>query len=66
MSAERVSVAPWAYRIDRPAVPAAEAVTVNCAAAPTALFELQNPLPEYPVWFESMVPSQTAGEVSAS
>jgi hypothetical protein len=61
-----VSVPPWAYRIATVAVPALAALTVNWAAAPTALLELQNPEPEYPAWFVSMVPSQVAGELSAS
>ena len=66
MLAERVSVPPWAYRIAKVAVPALAAFTVNWAEAPTALLALQNPEPEYPAWFVSMVPSQTAGAVSAS
>ena len=66
MFAERVSVPPWAYRIANVAVPALVAFTVNCAAAPVALSTLQKPLPEYPVWFDSIAPSQVAGALSAS
>ncbi len=45
-SAGRLSAVPFAYLIPMVAVPAADAVTVNCAAAPTALLALQNPVPE--------------------
>ena len=59
-------VVPLANRTASVAVPAAEAFTVNWAYAPTALVPLQNPLPEKPAQLESIVPVQTAGEVSAS
>src|SRR5687767_13939462 len=45
-SAGRPVVVPLAYRMPMLAVPAAEALTVNCTPAPTALVALQNPLPE--------------------
>jgi hypothetical protein len=41
-------------------------LTVNSTAAPVVLPALQNPEPEKPEWFESMVPSQVAGGFSAS
>jgi hypothetical protein len=59
-------VEPLANRTATVAVPAAAGVTVNCAKAPAAAVPLQNPLPEKPAWFESIVPSHTAGAVSAS
>src|SRR5687767_8648440 len=62
----RTVVLPLANRTPTVAVPAAPAFTVNCAYAPVALFALQNPLPEKPVQFASMVPVHTEGEVSAS
>src|SRR5262245_11704861 len=65
-SAGRLVVVPLAKRTPSVAVPANEEFTVNCAAAPTALLPLQNPLPEKPAWLESIVPLQVAGAVSAS
>jgi hypothetical protein len=66
MSAGRPVVVPLEYRIPSVAVPAAAAFTVNCAAAPTALSALQNPVPEKPVWFASISPAHVAGAFSAS
>lgn len=57
---------PLAKRMPSVAVPAAEAFTVNWAAAPAVLSALQNPLPEYPLWLDSMAPAQVAGADSAS
>ncbi|TDB72565.1 hypothetical protein E1182_22850 [Micromonospora sp. KC721] len=59
-------VVPLANRIPSVTLPAVATFTVNCTAAPVALVVLQNPLPEYPDQSESIVPSQVAGEVSAS
>jgi hypothetical protein len=64
--AGRAVVVPLANRTPNVAVPAVDAFTVNCAAAPTALVPLQNPDPENPAQLESMVPVQVAGELSAS
>ncbi|GAB3999234.1 hypothetical protein GCM10029992_27430 [Glycomyces albus] len=57
---------PLAKPISTVASPALVAFTVNCAAVPAVFGVLQNPVPEYPAWFESIVPSQTAGASSAS
>src|SRR5689334_20426368 len=57
MSMGRSVVVPLAYRMVRVAGPAVSACTVICAAAPMALLVLQKPVPENPVWSESMVPS---------
>ncbi|GAB4004704.1 hypothetical protein GCM10029992_50490 [Glycomyces albus] len=57
---------PLANRIRTVASPAASASTVNCTPVPVSLGPLQNPLPEYPAWLVSTVPSQTAGASSAS
>jgi hypothetical protein len=59
-------VVPLEKRTPTVAVPPAGALTVNCAAAPTAFRALQNPVPENPVWLVSIVPSQVAGDTSAS
>lgn len=64
--APRALVVPLANRTASVADPPAAALAVNCANAPVALRELQNPEPEKPAWSESIVPSQTAGEFSAS
>ena len=56
---------PLANRTATVAVPAA-AFTVNWAYAPVALVPLQKPEPENPAQSLSIVPVQTAGEVSAS
>ena len=64
--AGRAVVVPLANRTATVAVPAAATFTVNCAWAPVALLALQNPEPEYPDQFESIVPVQTAGLLSAS
>jgi hypothetical protein len=45
-SAGRMVVVPLANRTPTVAVPDVEALTVSCAAAPTALVPLQNPVPE--------------------
>ena len=45
-SAGRAVVVPLAKRMPTVAVPAAVALTVNCAAAPTAFEPLQKPVPE--------------------
>ena len=65
-AAGRAVVEPLANRTSSVAVPAAEVVTVSRTAAPTALSPLQNPVPEYPAWFASIVPVHTTGAVSAS
>jgi hypothetical protein len=57
-SVGRAVVVPLANRTPNVAVPATDALTVNCAAAPTTLSALQNPVPEYPAWLESIVPVQ--------
>src|SRR5262245_2554775 len=64
--AGRAVVVPLANRNPNVAVPAAEALTVNWAKAPTALVPLQKPVPENPAQLLSMVPVQTAGAFSAS
>src|SRR5687767_8934108 len=64
--AVRLVVVPLAKRTTRVTVPAAGALTVNCAAAPIALRALQKPVPVKPAWLVSMVPSQVAGALSAS
>jgi hypothetical protein len=45
-SAGRPIALPLAYRMSTVALPALGALTVNCAAAPTALLVSQNPPPE--------------------
>lgn len=64
--AARAAAVPLAKRTFSVAVPAVAAFTVNWTEPLVALVPLQNPLPEKPVQSESMVPEQTAGEVSAS
>ena len=56
----RLAVEPLAYRNINVAPPALAAFTVHCTDAPTALFVLQNPVPENPRWLVSIVPSHTA------
>src|SRR3954454_18457313 len=63
--AGRAAVVPLAKRTFSVAVPAVAAVTVNWAYPAVELVPLQNPVPEKPVQSESMVPVQTAGELSA-
>ncbi|GAB3999231.1 hypothetical protein GCM10029992_27420 [Glycomyces albus] len=57
---------PFAKRISTVASPALAALTVNCATVPAVFGVSQNPVPEYPAWLDSIVPSQTAGASSAS
>src|SRR4051812_5186503 len=62
----RFAVPPLAQPKVSVAGPAVAVVTVQVAAAPTALVVLQNPAPENPAQLASMVPAQVAGAVSAS
>src|SRR5262245_53572518 len=62
--AGRAVVVPLANRTPRVAVPAADAVTVNCTYAPDALVPLQKPLPEKGAQSESTVPWQVAFSAS--
>src|SRR6266511_108338 len=60
----RLAVVPLAYRKVSVAVPAEATLTVHSTDAPTALVVLQNPVPEKPVWSESIVPWHTAFSAS--
>jgi hypothetical protein len=64
--AGRSVVVPLAKRMPRVAEPAFAAFTVHCTNPPTALVVLQNPVPENPAQFESIVPSHCAGAFSDS